>query len=84
MKRLKAAADGDAATQAQVDGAIQKLLDGRAQMAQLDREMFNALAQGQPPAKRAKLALFMAHFGQQMQKFKGQGGKGRRHQGGRE
>jgi hypothetical protein len=76
MRTLKLAADGDQAAGAQVDQAIQKVLDGRARLAALDREMFNALSQGLTPQKRARLALFMAKFGQQVQKLKA-GGKGR-------
>lgn len=75
MRTLKLAADGDAAAGAQVDQAVQKVLDGRAKLAALDREMFNSLSQGLAPQKRARLALFLAKFGQQVQKMKA--GKGR-------
>jgi hypothetical protein len=62
MKALRAASGGDAAAMAQVDANVARVLDGRAQMAALDKELFAAAAQGQPPEKRAKLAIFLAHF----------------------
>lgn len=71
MKTLKAAADGDAQALPQVDAAIQKVLDTRAQLAALDKDMFQALAQGQPPEKRAKLALFFAKFHREAQRLHG-------------
>lgn len=76
MKGLHAATEGDATALAQVDANVQKVLDGRAQLATIDKEMFTTLAQGQSPEKRAKLALFMARFGSEMHKLRG--AKGRR------
>lgn len=86
MKTLKAAADGDAAAQGKVDAAMTKILDGRAQMAAIDRELYQALARDLNPQKRAQLALFLAHFQKEMRGGPGggHGGKGRfRHHGGR-
>lgn len=60
MRQVKAAADGDAAALAQVDANIQKVLDGRAQMAAMDKEMFSYLAKDLTPQKKAKLALVLA------------------------
>src|SRR5262245_33562190 len=60
MKTLRAAADGETAAQGQVDKAVQTILDARAQLAQIDKEMFNTLSQGLTPQKRAQLALFFA------------------------
>jgi len=62
MKTLRHAAGGEAATAGQVDDATVRVLDARAQIAQIDREMFAALAQGRSPQQKAKLALFFAHF----------------------
>jgi hypothetical protein len=75
MKAVKAAADGDQGAFAQVDANIQKVLDGRAQMAALDKEMFVTLGKDQSPQKRAKLAVVLAklHEG-------GRGGGKGRHQ----
>ena len=64
MRAVKAAADGDADALAQIDANVQKVLDGRAQMAMMDKELFQFLAKDLPPVKRAKLALVLARFGQ--------------------
>ena len=57
---LRKAARGDAATQSQVDQAVQRVFDARAQLTALDRDMYQALAKDLPPQKRAQLAIFMA------------------------
>ena len=62
MKALKAAADGDAAALPNVDQNIARILDGRAQLAALDREMVTQVSRDLPPQKRAQLALFLAKF----------------------
>lgn len=62
MRTLKAAADGDPAALPQVDAAMQRVLDGRQQMAALDKEMFGAVAKELSPQRRAQLALFFARF----------------------
>jgi hypothetical protein len=80
MKTLKAASDGDPAALPQVDAAIAKVLDGRQQLAQLDKDMFAGLSQGLTPQKRAQLAIFLAKFHQGMGKMKGEG-RGRRGHG---
>lgn len=75
MRQVKAAADGDAAALAQVDTNIQKVLDGRAQMAAMDKDMFAYLAKDLTPQKKAKLALVLA----KMHELRGGGmKKGRR------
>ncbi len=71
MKTLKAAADGDAQALPQVDAAIAKVLDTRAQLAAIDKDLFQALGAGQPPEKRAKLALFLAKFHREAQQMRG-------------
>lgn len=63
MRAVKAAADGDQAALAQVDANIQKVLEGRAQMAASDKEMFQVLAKDLSPQKKAKLALVLAKLG---------------------
>lgn len=70
MRALKDAADGDATALGQVDGNVQKVLDGRAQMAAMDKEFFASLSQGYPPQKRAKLALVLARLNHEMKGFK--------------
>jgi len=62
MKSLRDAAEGDAAALPLVDANVQKVLDGRAQMAAMDKELFTTLAQGYAPQKRAKLALVLARL----------------------
>lgn len=74
MKALKDAADGDAAALPQVDANVAKVLDGRAQMAAMDKELFATLSQGLAPQKRAKLALVLGRLQHEMKGFK----KGRR------
>lgn len=77
LRILKAAADGDASAAAQVDGAVQKLFDGRQQMAAMDKEMFAGLSKDLNPQKRAQLAVFLAKFHAESKGWKG--GKGRKH-----
>lgn len=74
MRALRDAADGDTTALAQVDANVQRVLDGRAQMAALDKELFATLSQGLTPQKRAKLALVLARLGHEM---KGGGKQGR-------
>jgi hypothetical protein len=62
MRAVKAAAEGDAAALAQVDANVQKVLDGRAQVAAMDREMFQLLSKDLSPQKKAKLALVLARL----------------------
>jgi hypothetical protein len=57
---LMRAADGDTSAQGQVDQASARAFDARAQLASLDREMFQALSKDLPPQKKARLALFLA------------------------
>jgi hypothetical protein len=78
MKLLKNASDGDPVALTQVDAAVQRVLDGRQQMAALDKEMFAGLSQGLSPQKRAQLAIFLAKFHQGMGKRGGGDGHGRR------
>jgi hypothetical protein len=70
---LKAASDGDPSALPQVDAAVQRVLDGRQQMAQLDKEMFAGLSAGLTPQKRAQLAIFLAKFHQGAARMKGGG-----------
>ncbi len=78
MRSIKAGAEGDPTALAAVEQQVARLLDGRAQMAALDKEMFTQLSAGQTPQKKAKLALFLAKFGEELRRMKGN--KGRRGQ----
>jgi hypothetical protein len=77
MRQVRAAAEGDPSALATVDQSVQRVLEGRAQMAQLDKELFATLAQGQPPQRKARLALVLAKVGDELRRMKA--GKGRRH-----
>jgi Spy/CpxP family protein refolding chaperone len=59
---LDRAAEGDAASLAQVDASAQKAFDARAQLAAIDREMYQSISRSFTPAQRAKMALFLARF----------------------
>ncbi|HQR30986.1 MAG TPA: hypothetical protein PLL32_11295, partial [Anaeromyxobacteraceae bacterium] len=49
---------------AEVDGAVQRVFEARAQLLAIDREMFQALSKGMPPDQVARMALFFARFRQ--------------------
>ncbi|RKG97811.1 hypothetical protein D7V97_33895 [Corallococcus sp. CA053C] len=74
---LQQASRGDSAALAQVDAAAQKVFDARAQIAALDRELYQALAKELPPQKRARLAVVMARS-EGMKRMKDRGDKGPR------
>ncbi len=76
MKTLKAAADGDQASLGKVDQVTMSLLDTRAQMAAIDKEMFITVSKDLTPQKRAQLALFLAKFMHEAQGMKHGGGEG--------
>lgn len=80
MRAIKAAAEGDVAAMATIDQNVTRLLDGRSQMAALDKEMFAQLSVGQTPLKKAKLAMFLAKFGEELRHMKGNKGRFFRHQ----
>ena len=79
MKLLKAAADGDSQALPKVDQATLAVLDARAQMAVVDKEMFLSVSKDLTPQRRAQLALFLARFMHEAQR----GGKGGGMRGGR-
>ncbi len=79
-KVLKQAASGDASVQSQVDQAVQRAFDARAQLASLDKEMYQTLAKDLPPQQKARLALFLARNQGRMKKM----AKGMEHEGRRE
>ncbi|AGC44100.1 hypothetical protein MYSTI_02784 [Myxococcus stipitatus DSM 14675] len=78
-RTLHQAARGDSTALAQVDTAAQRAFEARERIAALDREMYQALARGLPPEKRAKLALALARGGgKHMGLMKGESFKGLR------
>jgi hypothetical protein len=60
---LRKAAKGDAAAQSQVDQAVQRVFEARAQLTALERDLYQALAKDLPPQKRAQLAISLARQG---------------------
>lgn len=69
---LRKAADGEKVAAADVDAALTKALEVRAQMAELDKETVTIVTKGLTPEKKARAALFLGRFGQKM----GPGGMG--------
>jgi hypothetical protein len=66
---LRNAAHGNGkATAAEVDGAISKLLDARAQLQSVDREMLQAITKDLSPQQKARAALFLSRFRQRIER----------------
>jgi hypothetical protein len=59
---LHRAAKGEKVAAADVDQAIQKALDARAQLQAVDRETVATVTQGLTPEKKARAVLFLARF----------------------
>lgn len=78
MRQVKAASDGDSAALAAIDANVQKVLDGRAQLALLDKELYLSLAEGQTPQKKAKLAVVLAKVHGELRGMHGNKGRHRR------
>src|SRR5215469_10461772 len=64
---IRRAAEGDADAGAQLDQALQQSFSARAQLADLNRELFGVLSQGLTAQQRAKMAIFFARFEVQLQ-----------------
>ena len=62
MQVLRQAARGDKANLAKVDEGVQKVFDARGKLTSLDRDMFQAISKDLSPEKRARAAVFLAHF----------------------
>ncbi len=62
VRVLRAAAGGDAAAAGQVDAALQRMRDTRAQMQKLDDQTFQQITNGLSPEKKARAAMFLARF----------------------
>jgi hypothetical protein len=63
---LRRAADGEKATAADVDGALAKFLDARAQLNVLDKETLAIVTKDLSPERKARAALFLGRFEQRM------------------
>lgn len=66
MRVLKEAAGGDSAALSQIDASMQRILDGRSQLAALDKELWTTLSTGLSPQKKAKLALVLGKLHHRM------------------
>jgi hypothetical protein len=65
---LQRAASGDKASAADVDGAIARIFEARAQLTQTDREMLQVISKDLPADKRARAALFLGRFEERIEK----------------
>ena len=66
MRLLKEAAGGDSAALSQIDASMQRILEGRSQLAALDKELWTTLSSGLTPQKKAKLALVLGKLHHRM------------------
>ena len=62
LQALRRSAKGEKVAAGEVDQAVTKLLDGRAQLQALDREFVTTVTKDQPPEKKARAVLFLARF----------------------
>jgi hypothetical protein len=69
-RALRAAADAEKPTAQEVDQAIQKALEARAQLAAIDKETLQVVSKDLSPAQRARAVLFLDRFGK---RFRGLG-----------
>jgi Spy/CpxP family protein refolding chaperone len=65
-KLLLRAAQGEKLSAADVDGALAKFFDVRAQLTALDKETLAVVAKDLSPEKKARAALFLARFQERM------------------
>jgi hypothetical protein len=65
-RTIKRAADGEPDALARVDMAVQQMYAGRAQLVELNKEMFSTLGQGLTAQQRAKMAVYFAKFHMQL------------------
>lgn len=70
---LRKAADGEKVTAQEVDQAIQKGLDARAQLAAVEKETLQAIIKDLNPEQRARAVLFLDRFHRRFQFGGGQG-----------
>lgn len=66
---IKRAAEGDEAAHKDLDPAVAKVLDARAQINEIDRDMYKAFAKELTPTQRAKFVVFMGEFRKGMEKM---------------
>lgn len=64
-KLIQRATEGDSTALARVDQAMETVLSGRVLVAEIDKEMIQAVARELTPQQRAKMSVFFAKYGQQ-------------------
>jgi hypothetical protein len=79
---LRRSAKGEKVAAAEVDAAIVKLLDARAQVQAVDRDVVNTVTKDLAPEKRARAVLFLAQFHKRVMQELRPGGHGRGGPGG--
>jgi Spy/CpxP family protein refolding chaperone len=62
VELLRRAARGDSSADGEVDATLKKMVAARSQLHAIDFEMFQEIAKGLSPQKRARLALVMARL----------------------
>lgn len=73
---LRKAARSDKAAAGEVDAAIAKLLDARAQLSAIDRESLTLITKDLSPEKKARAALFLGKFREKIERHMMRGGPG--------
>ncbi len=68
-KIVKRSADGDEAAHKELDGAVERLLEARKAMNDVDRDMYRAVSKELTPAQRAKFVITMVEFRGRMEKM---------------
>ena len=66
VRILRRAARGDATVFGQVDTALQRVVELRSQIQEIDRQLFKALSKGLDPQRKARLALVMARLSREL------------------
>ncbi len=66
---LRRASDGDEQAAKDVDASVDKLLEARKAMGELDREMYKAVAKELNPVQRAKFVLAMMQYRHQLERM---------------
>jgi hypothetical protein len=69
MKLIRRAAEGDPEALRGLDAATVRAFDLRAQIAQVNRELFQTVGKDLQPQKRARFALFLGQFDKKVQKL---------------
>jgi hypothetical protein len=75
VRLLRRAARGDTLAAAEVDQAVTRMLDARAQLQVFARELLTSITKDQPPEKRARAVLFLARFHQRAMQLSSAGAR---------